>query len=297
MKLRVRALGEGLFVGLLLVVLLPLSAGAAAPSITVIPDQVILKNQVCGPITFRVNDDGGPASLILVSSSSNKTLVPDNQVRIAAPKGTRDRERTVTVTPVTNGVGVTTITITAYDGPGNTFDRSFLVTVNDPNSPPTITSLPAQFIPQNSATAELALTVGDAQTPAGQLILRAAADDDALFPPGSISLGGEGANRSVRAVPASNASGASLITVTVSDGTLSASTDFLVTVLPPLILSMPRAGEVRWSGMSNVTYTVLASTNLSDWTRVGGATSPASALSFIDAGLDGAQRFYRVTLP
>src|SRR6185369_2671518 len=53
-----------------------------------------------------------------------------------------------------------------------------------------------------------------------------------LVPTNNVVLGGSGASRTVTVSPAANLSGTSTISVTVSDGGLSAGSSFLVTVNP-----------------------------------------------------------------
>src|SRR5207245_3606466 len=73
-------------------------------------------------------------------------------------------------------------------------------------------------------------------------------------PEGSIVFGGSGANRTVTVTPAANQNGLVTITVTVSDGQLSTSTGFQLTVTavndPPTITRSEerRVGEGTTSG-------------------------------------------------
>ena len=53
-----------------------------------------------------------------------------------------------------------------------------------------------------------------------------------LVPNANITLGGSGTNRALMITPATNQFGATLITLTVSDGLLSNSTSFVLTVTP-----------------------------------------------------------------
>ena len=72
--------------------------------------------------------------------------------------------------------------------------------------------------------------MGDAETAAGSLTVTRARRTTALVPLANIVLGGSGANRTVTVTPAANQSGTATITVTVSDGTLTASDTFVLTV-------------------------------------------------------------------
>src|SRR6185295_16390570 len=105
-------------------------------------------------------------------------------------------------------------------------------TVPSANTAPTISSIADLSTSQNTATAPIAFTVGDAQTAAGSLILSRTSSNPALIPVANIVFGGSGATRSVAVTPALNQTGTSTITVTVSDGSLTASKSFVLTVNP-----------------------------------------------------------------
>jgi hypothetical protein len=74
------------------------------------------------------------------------------------------------------------------------------------------------------------LTVGDVETAVGSLTLSGGSSNTALVPVANIVFGGTGANRTVTVTPAAGASGTALLTLTVSDGTTTASTSFTLTV-------------------------------------------------------------------
>src|SRR5438552_14160765 len=85
---------------------------------------------------------------------------------------------------------------------------------------------------QNTATPPIATTVGDSQTAPGSLTLSGASSNPTLVPVANIVFGGSGANRTVTVTPALNQTGTATITVTVSDGSLTASQSFALTVNP-----------------------------------------------------------------
>ena len=98
----------------------------------------------------------------------------------------------------------------------------------------------------NGATGALAVTIGDAETPAASLSLSAASSNLALVPVANIIFGGSGANRTVTITPTTGMSGTAMITLTVSDGGLSTTTSFTLTVsaLSPQITSAaPPTGQ------------------------------------------------------
>lgn len=98
------------------------------------------------------------------------------------------------------------------------------------NTAPTASDVGSQaFNEDGSVTVNV--TVGDAQTAAGSLTFSASSNNATLFPPGSIVLGGSGANRTITLNPAANVSGTATVSYTVTDaGGMSVTKSFLVTV-------------------------------------------------------------------
>ena len=135
----------------------------------------------------------------------------------------------MTVTPAANQSGSATITVTVSDG-ANTASDSFVLTAIAGNTPPTISNISNQTISEDTSTVAIAFTVGDAETTAGSLSVSGSSDNTTLVPNGNIVFGGSGANRTVTVTPAANQTGSATITVTVSDGPLTASDTFVLTV-------------------------------------------------------------------
>ncbi len=200
-----------------------------APTISSIADLSTSQNTATTPIPFTIGDAQTAAgSLILSRTSSNPTLIPVANIVF----GGSGANRTVTVTPALNQTGTSTITVTVSDG-SLTASDTFVLTVNaTANTAPTISSIADLSTSLNTATAPIPFTVGDAQTAAGSLLLSLTSSNPTLVPVANIVFGGSGANRTVTATPALNQTGTSTITVTVSDGSLTASKSFVLTVNP-----------------------------------------------------------------
>ena len=86
------------------------------------------------------------------------------------------------------------------------------------------------------------MAVSDAQTPANALNLTASSSNPTLVPLANIVLGGSGENRTVTVTPVAGQAGTTIITVTVSDGELSAAETFVLSV--PIIARGPRG--ITW---------------------------------------------------
>src|SRR6185369_671141 len=129
----------------------------------------------------------------------------------------------------TNQNGTATITVTVSDGQLSAFD-TFDVTVSAVNDAPTISNIADQTTPVNTATAAIAFTAGDIDTALTSLTVSGSSDNPILVSDGNIVFGGSGANRTVTVTPAAGQSGTATITVSVSDGQLSAIDSFVLTV-------------------------------------------------------------------
>lgn len=217
------------------------SAGAqnTAPTISNISDRTLSAGSSSGPIGLTVSDSETSAgSLALSGRSSNTTLVPDSAIVF----GGSGSSRTVTVTPAAGQSGSATITLTVSDG-ALTASAAFTLSVTASNTAPTISTIASQTIGAGTSTGPIAVTIGDAQTSAASLTLAGSSSNTTLVPTANIAFGGSGSDRTVTVTPDPRRTGSATITVTVSDGSLSANRSFTVNVLasgdtPPTISSI-----------------------------------------------------------
>ncbi len=125
--------------------------------------------------------------------------------------------------------GTYTITVTVTDNCGATAQRTFTLTINNPNSPPTITAGATVTRQQGSAgsTATIA-TVSDAESGAGGVTVTAT-----TVPTGISITGITNSSGTVMATVAAGcnaAPGDNTIVLTASDGTVTTTANFIVTV-------------------------------------------------------------------
>src|SRR5256885_11140919 len=121
-----------------------------------------------------------------LSRSRNATIV----------SGGSGANRPVPVTPAAGQNGSAVITVTVSDG-SLTASDPFTLTVNPPNTPPTISDIVDQTVNEDTPTAALAFTVNDAQTAPGSLTVSGSSGNTTPVPNGNIALGGSGANPTV----------------------------------------------------------------------------------------------------
>jgi hypothetical protein len=198
-----------------------------APTITAIADTSILEDDVTAAIPFTIGDVETPESLTVTVASSNPALVPTGNI-VLGGSGT---DRTVNVTPTANATGTATITVTVSDGLKSS-SETFAVTVTPDNDAPTISAIENQTTDEDTSTSAINVTVGDIDNAVGGLTITATSSDQMLVPDDNISIAGTGANRAIAITPAGDATGTATITVNVSDGTVTTSETFDLTVNP-----------------------------------------------------------------
>jgi len=199
------------------------------PTISSLGPQTTLQNTPIGPIAFVIGDVETPAgSLAVAANSSNSTLVPNTNIVV----GGTGTDRAVLITPASNQSGTANITISVTDGDGGSTNRTFALTVIASNNLPLISDIADQTISQGTATAALAFTVQDLETPPDSLALAKTSSNQALVPEANILFGGSGNDRTVTVTPAANQSGTTTITITVTDANGGAASDsFVLTVV------------------------------------------------------------------
>jgi VCBS repeat-containing protein len=209
---------------------LTVTAANDVPTISAIADQTTLEDTSTGAIAFTVGDvETAVGSLTVTATSSDLGVVAAGGIAL----GGSGASRTLTLSPVANASGTSTITVTVTDAGGASATRSFLVTVTAANDVPTISAISDQTTVEDTATGAISFTVGDVETAPGSLTVKATSSNLDVVSAGGIALGGSGANSTITLTPVANASGASTITVTVIDaGGLTATRSFALIVTP-----------------------------------------------------------------
>lgn len=200
-----------------------------APLISAIDNISIDINTSTGLIEFTVEDPDGDASALILSADSNNTsLIPVDNILF----GGSGTERTILITPAADQVGVATITLRADDGE-NFSVISFNVNVNAvviPNQPPQISAFDDVTIAVDESTASIEFSIEDPDHAASLLTVSGSSSDTVLVADSGIVFSGSGGERSLVITPLARAMGEVTITVTVSDGSLSDSSDFVLRI-------------------------------------------------------------------
>ena len=198
-----------------------------APTISSVSDLSTNEDTPTGAIAFTVGDvETAAGSLTVTGSSSNQTLIPNANVVL----GGSGASRTVTLTPALNQFGTTTITLAVSDGSLVT-TTSFVLTVISVNDAPTISTIANKATNEDTPTSPIAFTIGDVETAADLLTLTATSSNTVLVPVANIAISGTAASRTVTLTPAPNQFGTTTITLSVSDGALTSTESFVLTVV------------------------------------------------------------------
>ncbi|MFN3152190.1 Ig-like domain-containing protein [Bremerella sp.] len=204
-------------------------AANTAPTISPVEDQTIDQDTAAGPLAFSIGDaEMAPEDLTVSVESDNEALV--DAASIVMTGDGADRE--LVVTPLAGMTGSANITISVTDGELTTTE-SFLLTVNEvvaENSAPTISPIDDMAIDQDSATDPLIFTVGDAETAVEDLVASVESDNPALVDAAGILVAGDGADKSLVITPLAGATGSATITISVTDGELTTTESFVLTV-------------------------------------------------------------------
>ncbi len=129
-------------------------------------------------------------------------------------------------------------------------------------TPPTMTAIASVTINEDGVTSPIGFTIGDAETDASALVVTASSSNTTLVPNSSaaLALGGSGTNRTLVVTPAANRSGSATITLTVSDGSQTATRSFTLTVTAvndaPTVTRSPASATIASGQQAQTTVTI-----------------------------------------
>ncbi|MFD2368658.1 tandem-95 repeat protein [Brevibacillus sp. GCM10020057] len=203
-------------------------------SITINPEN---DKPVASDGTLKVTQNQSKQGNLIADDADGDSL----QYQIVTPpaKGTLTLDTATgqfTYTPQRNATGSDSFTFVANDGTVDSETATVRITISAvviPPAPvygPTISDIADQIIEPGGSTKELAFTVSDPDNDPRTLVVTAISSNQRLVPDDGIKLSGSGTSRTIQATPQAGEHGVATITVTVSDGKMSASDSFTLTV-------------------------------------------------------------------
>ena len=265
------------------------------PAISDVADQETLEDTPTALIPFTVFDAETASPTVTCTASSNTALVPVAAVTLAG-SGTN---RTVKVTPTANNSGTSLITLRVSDGTNSSTD-TFLITVAAVNDPPTISNVANRSVVEDNFTTT-SCTVSDIDTQVEALTISAGSSNPFLVPVESIAISGTGATRTVVITPAANQTGTSTISLIVSDGALSATDTFVLTVTsvndaPAISAAIPDLVITNGSSTGPLPFTIFDAETAATALTVTRASSSTAVIPVSNVVLGGAGTDRTVTI-
>ncbi len=211
------------------------------PSLSVLVNVFTAPETPSDLVPFKVGDVQTNANDLTVTVvSANTTLLPQSGI-VLTGTGT---DRALRLTPAAGQVPVvgqrltSKVTVTVTDGAGTTATGDFdFVVESAANTAPDISDILDRSLPRNTATPLIPFTVSDDFTAAKDLIVTAVSDTPALVAASGIEITGTGMDRSIKITPVQDQVGEAKITVTVSDGTLTETSEFFVVFDDALVVT------------------------------------------------------------
>ena len=156
-------------------------------------------------------------TLTVTATSSNTGLIPNPTVSYTSPNSTGS----LTFAPAAFGFGSSTITVTVNDGgtSNNIVSRTFTVTVNAVNQPPTLNPLADVTLNENAALQTVGLSgISSGATNESQVLsVNASSGNTALIPNPTVTYTSPNSSGSLSFTPVTNQFGTATVTVTVRD--------------------------------------------------------------------------------
>ncbi|MEI8028094.1 MAG: Ig-like domain-containing protein, partial [Pseudomonadota bacterium] len=199
-----------------------------APSISDVTNQSTNEDAPLNGLAVTISDVDNSlvCATALSGASSNTALLPNANITI----GGTAPNCTVSLNPASNQNGTATVTLTATDGLLSAQD-TFVLTVNAVNNAPSISDVTNQSTNEDAPLNGLAVTISDVDNSlVCATALSGASSNTALLPNANITIGGTAPNCTVSLSPASNQNGTATVTLTATDGLLSAQDTFVLTV-------------------------------------------------------------------
>ncbi len=192
-----------------------------APTLNAIGNVVISENAGLQTVSLSGITSGATnenQTLKVTAISSNPGLIPSPTVSYTNANTTGQ----LTFTPVANGNGTATITVSVNDGgtSNNIVTQTFTVTVNAVNQAPTLNAISNLVMNENAGlhTVNLSGITSGAPNESQKLTVTAVSSNPGLIPNPTVNYTNANTTGKLTFTPTVNGNGTAIITVTVNDG-------------------------------------------------------------------------------
>ena len=209
----------------------------SAPGISSFPDLTLAPGATSAAIPFTIGDVETPATNLQLAATYSG---PVAGVDFTGTDTARSLKVRTLGTP-----GSSTVVVKVTDGDGVTSTSQFKVVVDNA---PTISPLGDLVIQMNSTSAPINITVGDPDGNLGGLTLAPICANTNLVPISNFIFGGSGANRTLTLAGRTNQFGVVTVGAVVSDGFLSSTSLFTLTINSPPKVSANNGATVNQGG-------------------------------------------------
>lgn len=267
--------------------ILTVNAVNDAPTISDVTNKSTDEDTSTSAIAFTVSDVDNTLNCAtsVSKSSSNTSVIASSGIVI----GGTAPNCTVTLAPVANASGTSTISLTVSDGSLSSSD-TFTLTVNAVNDAPTISSISDLRTQANISTSAITFTISDVDSSlsCASSISKSSSNTSVLLNT-DITIAGTSPNCTVTMSPVTNALGSSTVTLTVTDGALTANETFNFTSYNPwstvTLTGAPSARTshkavwtgsemVIWGGGTGLNTGGMYSPSLDQWTTMSTTSAP-----------------------
>lgn len=220
-------------------------------------EDVAIDEDEAAEIPFAIGDPETPADALQLALASNNPLLLPPESLVLEGVG---EQRILRIAPAANQSGVAIITITLADESGGQVERTFQVTVNPVNDPPTLSAVDDLSLRANQVAGPITVALDDIDHPAAALTLAVQSSNLDLIPLDRIVVTGDGDLRTLVIAPVKNVAGTAIVTLTVIDPDgLQSSTTFAVTVAEnesPTLTSIADQSLLEDSQLGDITFVI-----------------------------------------
>ena len=199
-----------------------------APAISAIANVTQTEDTASFDVSFSLTDSNSNLdSLQLSFNSSNQSIISNSGFAFSGSGASR----TLTLTPLADAAGQTTVSVTVTDETSFSSSASFVVTITEVNDLPTISAISPVSTNEDTQVSGISFSITDVETNTNELVVSVSSSNTSLVKTENILVAGSADSRTLSVTPELNQSGSATVSVTVTDASSgNATTQFEFTV-------------------------------------------------------------------